>query len=301
MDTPRIVSFLPSATEIACALGLADSLLGITHECDYPPEVRTKPVVVRNEHAIRNPLNRRASRCSTRDALAATVTVGVTGESQRCGERYFLERSDSIHANSHDDVAHRFEAGQRWSIDLERQQRSGRKATHEARAGAGQAAQRLVLGAPDRRRLGGGHTKIDEDPGRACTDRGADVRVDHRIIRTARAPHAGQRNQEHGDPRRPRRSDASARSHDSLPGGAESIHGFILLAPSRGRRVERRDGGPRTMPWAAYILAKMEMGGVVVVRCWLRRCSPTPSSGSPACLSTVVLAVVRVRLVGRSR
>jgi iron complex transport system substrate-binding protein len=45
---PRIVSFLPSATEIACALGLADSLVGITHECDYPPEVRTKPVVVRN-------------------------------------------------------------------------------------------------------------------------------------------------------------------------------------------------------------------------------------------------------------
>ena len=48
MSTPRIVSFLPSATEIACALGLSDSLLGITHECDYPPEVRTKPVVVRN-------------------------------------------------------------------------------------------------------------------------------------------------------------------------------------------------------------------------------------------------------------
>ena len=46
--SPRIVSFLPSATEIACALGLADSLLGITHECDYPPEVRSKPVVVRN-------------------------------------------------------------------------------------------------------------------------------------------------------------------------------------------------------------------------------------------------------------
>jgi len=45
---PRIVSFLPSATEIACALGLSESLLGITHECDYPPEVRTKPVVVRN-------------------------------------------------------------------------------------------------------------------------------------------------------------------------------------------------------------------------------------------------------------
>jgi iron complex transport system substrate-binding protein len=43
----RIVSFLPSATEIAWALGLADALVGITHECDYPPEVKTKPVVVR--------------------------------------------------------------------------------------------------------------------------------------------------------------------------------------------------------------------------------------------------------------
>ncbi|HEV7684187.1 MAG TPA: cobalamin-binding protein [Pyrinomonadaceae bacterium] len=49
MTTPsRIVSFLPSATEMACALGLADQLVGITHECDYPPEVRDKTVVVRN-------------------------------------------------------------------------------------------------------------------------------------------------------------------------------------------------------------------------------------------------------------
>jgi iron complex transport system substrate-binding protein len=45
---PKIVSFLPSATEIACALGLADSIVGITHECDYPPEIKSKPVVVRN-------------------------------------------------------------------------------------------------------------------------------------------------------------------------------------------------------------------------------------------------------------
>jgi len=44
----RIVSLLPSATEIACALGLEDSIVGITHECDYPTSVRTKPVVVRN-------------------------------------------------------------------------------------------------------------------------------------------------------------------------------------------------------------------------------------------------------------
>src|SRR6266566_993112 len=44
----RIVSFLPSATEMACALGLSDQILGITHECDYPPEIRDKPIVVRS-------------------------------------------------------------------------------------------------------------------------------------------------------------------------------------------------------------------------------------------------------------
>jgi len=44
----RIVSFLPSATETACALGLFDQIVGVTHECDYPPEVQGKPVVVKN-------------------------------------------------------------------------------------------------------------------------------------------------------------------------------------------------------------------------------------------------------------
>jgi iron complex transport system substrate-binding protein len=41
----RIASLLPSATEIVCALGLEDDLVAITHECDYPPSVRAKPVV----------------------------------------------------------------------------------------------------------------------------------------------------------------------------------------------------------------------------------------------------------------
>src|SRR5262245_32967808 len=44
----RIVSFLPSATEMACALGLGDRLMGITHECDYPPDLTGKPIVVRS-------------------------------------------------------------------------------------------------------------------------------------------------------------------------------------------------------------------------------------------------------------
>src|SRR5437016_3281691 len=34
----RIVSLLPSATEIVCALGLTDRLVAVTHECDYPSD-----------------------------------------------------------------------------------------------------------------------------------------------------------------------------------------------------------------------------------------------------------------------
>lgn len=44
----RIVSFLPSATEMVCALGLDDKLLAVTHECDFPAAVKQKPVVVRS-------------------------------------------------------------------------------------------------------------------------------------------------------------------------------------------------------------------------------------------------------------
>ncbi|TAJ23739.1 MAG: cobalamin-binding protein [Nitrospirae bacterium] len=43
----RICSLLPGATEVVAALGLADELVGISHECDYPQEIRRKPVLVR--------------------------------------------------------------------------------------------------------------------------------------------------------------------------------------------------------------------------------------------------------------
>jgi iron complex transport system substrate-binding protein len=41
----RVVSFLPSATEIVAWLGHADAIVGVSHECDFPPGVRSRDVV----------------------------------------------------------------------------------------------------------------------------------------------------------------------------------------------------------------------------------------------------------------
>src|SRR5215469_15710879 len=42
---PRIVSLLPSATEIVCALGFERELVGRSHECDFPPSVEHLPAL----------------------------------------------------------------------------------------------------------------------------------------------------------------------------------------------------------------------------------------------------------------
>jgi iron complex transport system substrate-binding protein len=65
----NIVSLLPGATEIVYALGLGDSLVAVTHECDYPAAARTKPVITRS--AISNTLSSAEIDAAVRGQISA--------------------------------------------------------------------------------------------------------------------------------------------------------------------------------------------------------------------------------------
>ncbi|MEM7364744.1 MAG: cobalamin-binding protein [Pseudomonadota bacterium] len=54
LSAQRIVTLLPSATEIVCAVGLRDQLVGVTHECDFPSDVPSLPSVTRSaiDHSL---------------------------------------------------------------------------------------------------------------------------------------------------------------------------------------------------------------------------------------------------------
>jgi iron complex transport system substrate-binding protein len=69
----KIVSLLPSATEIVCALGLGDNLEAVTDGCDFPSTVRAKPVVSR-------------SRLSVGDGASAADVDGAVREAVKDGE-----------------------------------------------------------------------------------------------------------------------------------------------------------------------------------------------------------------------
>ena len=46
MPIDRIVSFLPSATELLYEFGVEEKLFGVTHECKYPDNAKLKPQVI---------------------------------------------------------------------------------------------------------------------------------------------------------------------------------------------------------------------------------------------------------------
>lgn len=69
----RIVSLLPSATEIVCALGLQKYLVGVSHECDYPAGVAGLPVVTNT--AIPKGLNSKAIDEKVRELLQTDAAL----------------------------------------------------------------------------------------------------------------------------------------------------------------------------------------------------------------------------------
>ena len=93
-----------------------------------------------------------------------------------------------------DEGGHLLEPSQRGGVDLEREKGYRRVAAREAAAGAGQAAQDLILGVPEGNGIATRNAKLHEDAQRASADHGTDAGIDHRpIIHTARrAPRAAQ-------------------------------------------------------------------------------------------------------------
>jgi iron complex transport system substrate-binding protein len=77
----RIVSMVPSGTEIVCALGLTDALVGVTYECDYPPEVRGRTVVVES---------------TLPPGLPPAEIHRLVSEAYRAGRNYFRIRTDRL-------------------------------------------------------------------------------------------------------------------------------------------------------------------------------------------------------------
>ncbi|MEP7074816.1 MAG: cobalamin-binding protein [Acidobacteriota bacterium] len=74
----KIVSLLPSATEIVCSLGLEKELLAITHECDFPTSIRHLPAIT-------------ASRISHASMTSKEIDHAVRGQLDGHGSIYDLD------------------------------------------------------------------------------------------------------------------------------------------------------------------------------------------------------------------
>ena len=89
----RVVSLLPASTEIVAALGAGDQLVGISHECDWPPAVGDLPRVTRS--AIAGAVGAGAVHAVSMDAAAVDELVRSRAAS---GEALFELLEDAIAA-----------------------------------------------------------------------------------------------------------------------------------------------------------------------------------------------------------
>jgi iron complex transport system substrate-binding protein len=80
MNNLKIVSLLPSATEIVCALGLEQSLVGRSHECDYPETITQLPVCC--EANFDDNLSSSAIDIKVKEILADTLSVYTVNREQ---------------------------------------------------------------------------------------------------------------------------------------------------------------------------------------------------------------------------
>jgi iron complex transport system substrate-binding protein len=95
-SSKKIVSLLPSATEIVCSLGLEDRLAGITHECDFPRYIAGRPAVTASrishetmtsseiDHAVRSQLDGHGSIYDLDTALLEKLDPGLILTQELC-------------------------------------------------------------------------------------------------------------------------------------------------------------------------------------------------------------------------
>src|SRR4051812_42704294 len=96
MTNIKIASLLPSATEIVCALGLEENLVGITHECDFPKSISNKPPLTASrishetmtsreiDHAVRSQLDGHGSIYDLNEKLLAELKPDLILTQELC-------------------------------------------------------------------------------------------------------------------------------------------------------------------------------------------------------------------------
>ena len=77
----RICSLVPAATEIIFALGLGDRVVGVTHECDWPPEAAERPVVTASVLQTGDLTSGEVDRAVAEAARNGTPLYGIEAES----------------------------------------------------------------------------------------------------------------------------------------------------------------------------------------------------------------------------